>query len=109
VALYVCGAVGAIVGSILLLVVVQQGFRLCRLGYKQYTTWQDDKASLAREREALIKIFDSLGGKFWKDKTRWCSTDPVNRYVARVILYLCETKGITNVCVRARVDGKESK
>jgi hypothetical protein len=30
-----------------------------------------------REREALIMIFNSLDGKNWKDKTRWCSDEPL--------------------------------
>lgn len=33
-----------------------------------------------KERAALIKLFDSLGGKNWKDKTRWCSDEPIYRW-----------------------------
>lgn len=33
-----------------------------------------------RERNALIALFNSLDGKQWKDKTRWCSNEPIERW-----------------------------
>lgn len=32
------------------------------------------------ERQALVAIFESLGGLKWKDKTRWCSSEPIGRW-----------------------------
>mmetsp|Transcript_124438 Transcript_124438/g.244074 ORF Transcript_124438/g.244074 Transcript_124438/m.244074 type:complete len:243 (+) Transcript_124438:76-804(+) len=33
-----------------------------------------------KERDALIALFNSLDGKQWKDKTRWCSNEPIERW-----------------------------
>jgi hypothetical protein len=33
-----------------------------------------------QEKEALIELFRSLGGDCWRDKTRWCSDEPIYRW-----------------------------
>jgi uncharacterized membrane protein len=33
-----------------------------------------------KERNALIAIFNSLDGKQWRDKTRWCSDEPIEKW-----------------------------
>eukprot|EP01038_Epipyxis_sp_PR26KG_P004078 gene4078-5824_t len=32
------------------------------------------------EREVLLLLFDALNGKNWKDKTRWCSNEPIRTW-----------------------------
>eukprot|EP01031_Cornospumella_fuschlensis_P040536 gene40536-49411_t len=32
------------------------------------------------ERRALVSLFESLDGKNWFDKTRWCSDEPIGRW-----------------------------
>ncbi|KAJ1395045.1 hypothetical protein B484DRAFT_407693 [Ochromonadaceae sp. CCMP2298] len=34
----------------------------------------------AMERAVLVGLFESLGGRGWNDKTRWCSEEPVHRW-----------------------------
>jgi hypothetical protein len=33
-----------------------------------------------KERNALIAIFNSLEGNQWRDKTRWCSNEPIEKW-----------------------------
>jgi hypothetical protein len=34
--------------------------------------------ALAQEREALIRFYECTNGFKWRDKTRWCSSEPVH-------------------------------
>jgi hypothetical protein len=33
-----------------------------------------------KERNALVALFNALDGKQWKDKTRWCSDEPIEKW-----------------------------
>lgn len=35
---------------------------------------------LALEKQTLLTLFDSLNGNEWKDKTKWCSDEPIDRW-----------------------------
>jgi hypothetical protein len=55
--------------------------------YRLYLSYVDHQKMLLesqelakKERDALVAIFNSLGGKRWKDKTRWCSDEPIGRW-----------------------------
>lgn len=41
---------------------------------------QEAQELTKKEHDALVAIFNSLGGKRWKDKTRWCSNEPIGRW-----------------------------
>lgn len=46
----------------------------------QTTAGREAIAITDRERAALIAIFNSLNGHEWRDKTRWCSDEPLYRW-----------------------------
>lgn len=46
-------------------------------GIKEYYA---NKEGMKKERAALIEFFEALGGNGWKDKTRWCSEEPLGRW-----------------------------
>lgn len=39
-----------------------------------------EKEIHAKEKEALINLFEATGGNEWKNKTKWCSNSPVNEW-----------------------------
>lgn len=41
---------------------------------------KDAELLYEKERNALIAIFNSMDGKLWRDKTRWCSDEPIERW-----------------------------
>jgi hypothetical protein len=43
----------------------------------QSTLREEHNNTLRIERETLILLFHALDGKNWKDKTRWCSDNPI--------------------------------
>lgn len=55
-------------------------YRLYQSYVKQQKLLQEAQQLADKEREALVAIFNSLGGKTWKDKTRWCSSEPIGRW-----------------------------
>jgi hypothetical protein len=40
----------------------------------------DAELLYTKERNALIALFNSLEGKQWRDKTRWCSNEPIEKW-----------------------------
>lgn len=42
--------------------------------------YRKDKELHARERKALIALFEATGGNEWKNKTKWCSNSPVHEW-----------------------------
>lgn len=60
---------------------------LCSLAYvliRKYLDYRAAEEEARRvtdyERQALVTIFNALNGKRWKDKTRWCSDEPISRW-----------------------------
>ena len=39
-----------------------------------------DRELHAKERDALIKLYEATGGNQWKNKTKWCSNAPVSEW-----------------------------
>lgn len=39
-----------------------------------------DRELHAKERDALIKLYEATGGNQWKNKTKWCSNTPVSEW-----------------------------
>ena len=48
--------------------------------YSQRAAKRDAELMYTKERNALIAIFNSMEGKLWRDKTRWCSDEPIERW-----------------------------
>lgn len=67
----------AVVGSTLLVI---GGWKL--YVYLRYERVHEDVGRLIyeRERNALIALFNSLDGKNWFNKIRWCSDEPIDRW-----------------------------
>lgn len=48
--------------------------------YNQRAAQKDAEKMYTKERNALIAIFNAMEGKLWRDKTRWCSEEPIERW-----------------------------
>lgn len=69
-----------VIGIIGVMVLFGFFYRLYQSYVKQQKLLQEAQKLADKEREALVAIFNSLGGKKWKDKTRWCSSEPIGRW-----------------------------
>jgi hypothetical protein len=67
-------------GLILIAVIVNGVFYLLRSRAKAKEAKKLQDANLAMERKALIDIFNAANGKKWRDKTYWCSDEPIHRW-----------------------------
>lgn len=72
--------VASIVSVVVLMMIVQGIWAL----YYQYLNHQvavkEARELYEKERNALIALFNALDGKRWKDKTRWCSDEPIEKW-----------------------------
>lgn len=73
-----------IVASIVCVVVlmaIAQGLWTLYYHYLNHRLAVKDAQELyEKERNALIALFNALDGKRWKDKTRWCSDEPIEKW-----------------------------
>ena len=65
--LFVFVAGGALISSVMGLLLLQQAFRGVKALVASISTWKDDGEAIKREREALVELFNATGGKCWYD------------------------------------------
>lgn len=62
------------------MLLIRELWELIQFIISLFTVSQVKKRIIDKERETLIQIFESLNGKNWKDKTHWCSSEPIHMW-----------------------------
>jgi hypothetical protein len=74
-------AIALIVVAVFLLMLVIQGiWTIVYYVRDRQRARKEAELLYEKERAALIAIFNATEGKRWKDKTRWCSNEPIEKW-----------------------------
>jgi hypothetical protein len=65
---------------VVVMILVQKVWSFVYYFYANRAAEAAAKDLYTKERNALIALFNSMEGKLWRDKTRWCSDEPTYKW-----------------------------
>jgi hypothetical protein len=73
--------IAVVVACVILLMLIAQCIWSAYYYYKnRQLAIKEAQQVYEKERNALVALFNALDGKQWKDKTRWCSDEPIEKW-----------------------------
>ena len=69
-----------VVGILVAMLLAQAAWSAAYYFMNKETHKRDAMLLYTKERNALMAIFNSMDGKLWRDKTRWGSDEPIERW-----------------------------